>query len=129
MITIESVSVWLNDYVSAWKSYDPEAIRALFSEDARYYHSPYEESPIEGVEAILANWLEDRDQPNIYDAEYRVMAINGNLAVANGRTTYLEADGKTVQREYDNIFVLEFNDAGQCTLFKEWYMVKPGSKN
>lgn len=127
MISNESVNVWLANYVEAWKSYDPEAIKALFSEDARYYHSPYSE-PIEGCEAIVANWLEDRDKSGTYNAEYKLTATNGNLAVANGRSTYFEDDGKTFNREFDNIFVLEFNDAGLCTLFKEWYMKKPDSK-
>jgi hypothetical protein len=26
---------WLDDYVLAWRTYDPEAIRALFSDDVR----------------------------------------------------------------------------------------------
>ncbi len=128
MISHESVALWLRNYVDAWKSYNPDAIRALFSEDARYYHSPYSEA-IEGREAIIANWLNDRDKAGTYTGDYRLMASNGNLVVVNGRSSYFEDDGKTLRREYDNIFVLEFNETGHCTLFKEWYMVKPGSKN
>ena len=128
MISNESVNIWLSNYVEAWKSYDPEAIRALFSEDARYYYSAYSE-PIEGREAILADWLKNPDKAGTFDAEYKLLATNGNLAVANGRTTYFEDDGKTLHREFDNIFVLEFDDTGHCTLFKEWYMKKPDSKD
>ena len=127
MISNEAVALWLRNYVDAWKSYDPEAIRALFSENAHYYHSPYNE-PIEGREAIVANWLGDRDKAGTYTGEYRQMASNGNLIVANGRSSYYEDDGKTLRRQYDNIFVMEFDDLGKCTLFKEWYMKKPGSK-
>jgi len=32
--------LWLDDYVAAWRSYDPEAIGALFSEDAEYRYHP-----------------------------------------------------------------------------------------
>lgn len=127
MLNNESVNVWLANYVEAWKRYDPEAIRALFSEDARYYYSAYSE-PLEGREAILADWLDNPDKPGTFQAEYKLLATNGNLAVANGRTTYFEPDGKTFLKEFDNIFVLEFDDTGRCTLFKEWYMTKPGSK-
>ena len=127
MMNNESVAIWLSNYVEAWKSYDPEAIRALFSEDARYYYSAYSE-PIEGREAILAEWLDNPDKAGTFQAEYKLLATNGNLAVANGRTTYFEADGKTFLKEFDNIFVLEFDDTGRCTLFKEWYMKKPDSK-
>ncbi len=128
MISNESVALWLSNYVEVWKSYDPEAIRALFSEDARYYYSAYSE-PLEGREAIIADWLENPDKAGTFEAEYKLMATNGNLAVANGRSTYFEDDGKTPRREFDNIFVLEFDDTGRCSLFKEWYMKKPGSKD
>jgi ketosteroid isomerase-like protein len=127
MINSDAVNVWLSNYVEAWKSYDPEAIRALFSEDAHYYFSAYSD-PIDGREAIVADWLKSKDKAGTYTADYKVIATNGNLAVTNGRTTYYEDDGKTFQREYDNIFVLEFDDVGRCKLYKEWYMKKPGSE-
>ena len=128
MISNESVAVWLSNYVEAWKSYDPDAIGALFSEDARYYYSPYSD-PLQGRPAIVADWLKNRDKAGSYTAEYKMLATNGNLVVANGRSTYFEEDGKTVRREYDNIFVIEFDEMGRCNFFKEWYMKKPGSKD
>ena len=128
MINSDSVNVWLSKYVDAWKSYDPEAIGALFSDDARYYYAPYSE-PLEGREAIVADWLKNKDKAGTYTAEYKLIATNGNLAVTNGRSTYFEDDGKTIRREYDNIFVIEFDELGRCNFFKEWYMKKPGSKD
>jgi len=128
MISNESVNMWLANYVEAWKSYDPEAIRSLFSQDARYYFSPYSD-PVEGCEAIVADWLKNPDKPGTFQAEYKLLAMNGNLAVANGRTTYFKEDGKTFLKEFDNIFVLEFDETGKCSLFKEWYMKKPDSKD
>jgi nuclear transport factor 2 (NTF2) superfamily protein len=128
MINSDAVNIWLSNYVAAWKSYDPEAIGALFSEDARYYFSPYSE-PLEGREAIVADWLKNPDKAGTYTAEYKLIATNGNLVVTNGRSTYFEDDGKTVRREYDNIFVIEFDEMGRCNFFKEWYMKKPGSKD
>ena len=128
MISNEAVAIWLSNYVEAWKSYDPEAIGALFSEDVHYYYSPYSE-PLEGREAVVANWLKNRDKAGTYTGEYRVVATNANLVVSNGRSTYFKDDGKTIAREFDNIFMLEFDDMGRCSLFKEWYMKKPDSKD
>ena len=34
---------WLDDYVSAWKSYDRDDIGALFAEDVAYRFHPYDE--------------------------------------------------------------------------------------
>jgi ketosteroid isomerase-like protein len=121
MIDRNSVSQWLQDYVAAWKSYDPEAIRALFSEQATYRYNPYDE-PVRGREAIVANWLENRDRPNTYAADYQPVAVEGPTAVANGRTLYYAADGKAVQRQYDNIFVMQFDGEGRCSDFCEWFM-------
>jgi ketosteroid isomerase-like protein len=115
------VTQWLRDYVSAWKSYDPQAIGALFSDDAGYRYNPYDE-PVRGREAIVASWLKNRDAPNTYTAEYHPVAVDGNTAVSNGRSLYFEEDGKTLKAQYDNIFVLRFDDEGRCTDFCEWFM-------
>ena len=123
MITEASVSQWLDDYVSAWKRYDPQAIGRLFSPDALYYYGPYHE-PVRGRDAIVANWLDNRDEPDTYDASYRPVAINGALAVANGRSLYFEKGTRNVHREFDNIFLIRFNDSGECTEFREWFMEK-----
>ena len=116
----KSVQKWLDDYISAWKSYDPAAIGALFTEDATYKYNPYDE-PVRGREVIVANWLENRDKPNTYSAEYKPIAVDGNTAVANGRSHYFKEDG-TPFRQFDNIFVMEFDNQGRCMAFTEWFM-------
>ncbi len=123
MIDEAKVSQWLDDYVAAWISYDPQAIGRLFSEDARYYYGPYDE-PLRGREAIVASWLKNRDEPGTYEAKYRPVAIQGDLAVTNGRSVYFEKGTKNVHREFDNIYLLRFDSAGQCTEFREWFMEK-----
>jgi hypothetical protein len=55
-----------------------------------------------------------------------VVAVDGNVAVAQGRTQYFQADGKTIRREFDNIFVMRFDDKGQCYEFCEWFMEPRG---
>jgi SnoaL-like protein len=127
MIDHQTVQKWLDDYISAWKTYDPAAIGALFSEKAAYRYNPYDE-PVRGREAIVTNWLENRDKPNSYSAKYQPLAVDGNTVVSNGHSFYYEADGKTIVRQYDNIFVLKFDDAGECEDFCEWFMGPRGQK-
>lgn len=126
MLTREAVDEWLNAYSGAWLTYDPEVIGKLFSDDATYAYSPYGE-PIRGREAIVANWLENRDEPGTYTSEYHVVMAEGLEAVANGRSQYFGEDHQTIIREYDNIFLLTFNDVGQCRVFTEWFMERPKS--
>jgi len=127
MIDHAHVERWLADYVSAWKSYDSAAIGALFSSDATYRYHPYDDEPLRGREAVIASWLANRDKPNTYDAEYKPIAVDGNTAVAQGRTQYFADDGKTLQREFHNLFVMRFDGEGYCTDFTEWYMQTPKS--
>ena len=96
---------WLDAYVEAWRTYDGTAIGELFSEDARYRYHPWEVGDaVQGRAAIVADWLEDRDEPGSWTAEYRPWAIDGDRAVAAGLSRYLADDGATVEREYHNVF-------------------------
>lgn len=122
MITHESVQAWLDDYVAAWKSLDPDQIRALFTDDVQYTYTPFDE-PLMGREEVVRAWLEDFDDPpGSYDASYHPVAIEGHVAVTNGRTQYFAADGRTVEAVFDNIFVLTFDEVGRCAIFREWYV-------
>jgi hypothetical protein len=118
---------WLDDYVEAWKTYDAEAIGALFSEDVRYRYHPWDEGDdvVDGRSAIVASWLSDRDDPASWTAEYRPWAIDGDRAVAVGVSRYLGADGDTVEREYHNVFLCRFDDEGRCREFTELFLKRP----
>lgn len=126
------VDRWLVAYVEAWKSYDRDQIAALFGEDVTYRYHPYD-SPVEGRDAVVRSWLGDasqagastRDPGDTYDAVYRAVAVDGDIAVATGSSTYLSSPGGPVQKVYDNCFVMRFNPAGQCREFTEWYIKRP----
>lgn len=119
----EDVSRWLAAYVEAWKSYDPESIGALFSEDVHYRYHPNDE-PLQGREAVVASWLEDRDAPGTYEAEYRPVAIDGDVAVATGSSAYYERPGGEIDRVYDNCFVIRYDQQGCCREFTEWFVAR-----
>jgi hypothetical protein len=86
-LTRETVAVWLRAYVRAWETYDPDTVADLFSEDATYTYHPFDE-PIRGRLAIVASWLEGEDPAGTYEGQYAPVAIDGNLAIANGRSRY-----------------------------------------
>jgi ketosteroid isomerase-like protein len=121
-LTRETAAGWLRAYVGAWETYDPDAVADLFSEDATYSYFPFDK-PIRGRLAIVASWLEDKDPAGTYEARYEPVAIDGNLAVAQGRSRYFKDASRTeLEREYDNVFLIEFDDDGRCRSFREWYM-------
>ena len=53
---LESAQDWLNRYVAAWLSYEPDEIAALFNKDVSYRYHPFDD-PIVGREAVVASWL------------------------------------------------------------------------
>jgi ketosteroid isomerase-like protein len=121
-----SVQAWLDRYVDAWKSYDEAAIEALFSEDATYKYHPYDAELVEGRDAIVRDWLDNRDDPGTYDAHYEPYAVEGDRAVAIGRSSYwTDASNSTLSRAYDNVFLLRFDGDGRCVEFTESFMTVP----
>ncbi|MFI5261962.1 MAG: YybH family protein [Candidatus Limnocylindrales bacterium] len=115
---------WLADYIGAWRSGERSAVEALFTEDARYAFAPFR-PPLLGRAAIVEMWLEDPDAAGSWTADYRPLAVDGQVAVAHGETSYRRADGAREDVDYRNIFVCEFAPDGRCRSFVEWYMTVP----
>jgi hypothetical protein len=67
------------------------------------------------------------DPSGSWEARYLPVAVEGKVAVAQGRTRYSRPDG-TVSRQFDNIFVLHFDEAGRCERFTEWFMQPRGAQ-
>src|SRR5664279_138843 len=117
----ESAQAWLDAYVEAWRTYEPERIRALFSEDVAYRYHPYDE-PVVGADAVVASWMGEsdaegtssRDAPDTYDAHYTPVAVDGDTVVARGVSSYRHQPGGPVERIYDNCFLMRFDDDGRC---------------
>ena len=86
-MTHDAVQRWLDAYVDARRTYDPVAIGALFAENATYAYHPYDEGKevVRSREAIVADWLEEQDEPGTWEASYHPLVIEGQRAVAQGR--------------------------------------------
>ena len=119
-----AIDRWLRAYVEAWKSYDRDQISELFASDVVYRYHPYDE-PIEGRAAVVQSWLGELDDLGTYDADYRAVAVDGDVAVATGSTSYWSEPGGPVEKVYDNCFVMRFDSAGKCREFTEWYIRRP----
>jgi ketosteroid isomerase-like protein len=120
---------WLDRYVAAWLSYDANDIAALFAEDVAYRYHPSDD-PIVGRKAVVAAWLGEansnaastRDAPGTYAAQYRPVAIDGDVVVATGTSSYRERSDGPIVRIYDNCFVMRFDADGNCREFTEYYV-------
>lgn len=122
-----AVANWLDRYVAAWRSYDPEEIGALFADDAVYRFHPWDgdAEAVQGRAAIVADWLETPDEPGSWEASYRPWAVDRDRAVAVGTSRYLATDDAP-EAEFHNVFLLRFDDDGRCVEFTDVYMRRPG---
>jgi len=128
----ETAQAWLDRYLAAWKSYDPEDIADLFSDDVRYRYYPHA-AWIVGRDAVVASWLAEdtdtqgstRDEPGTYDAAYAPVAVDGEVVVATGSSTYTDVPDGAVTRVFDNCFVMRFDEEGRCREFTEYYTKRP----
>nr|WP_133545693.1 nuclear transport factor 2 family protein [Microbacterium sp. BK668] len=115
----ENVREWMDRYLQAWNTNDPDDIRALFTENATYAGGPFDPEPWIGREGIVTAWLEHRDEQGEWTFEGEPLVAADGVGIVQGRTEY--ADGHV----YANLWVIRFAEDGRATSFLEWYM-EPG---
>jgi uncharacterized protein (TIGR02246 family) len=108
---------WLRRYFDAWASNDADEVAALFSEDAVYAYGPFREET-RGREAIVRAWV-DGGVPAELRTDVEPIAVEGDRGVAHWRVTFLDDGGRPT--EVDGIVVCDFDEAGRCTLHREWF--------
>ena len=117
------VERWIADYLTAWKSNEPDDIRALFADDARYFTEPYAD-PWVGLDDIVENWVDAADMPESFTFEWAEVAFDSSdsaddgagVGVVQATTDYV--DGVT----YSNLWIIRFHADGRAIEFTEWYM-------
>ena len=115
-MTHEDVARWIAAYERAWRAEGTERLADLFTEDARYAMSPYEE-PAEGLAAIRVLWDRERESPDeVFAMTYDVVAVDEDTAVARLEVRY----GEPVRQEYRDLWVMRFAPDGRCRAFEEW---------
>lgn len=114
------VRQWLDDYLTAWTSNAPGDVERLFTPDAEYRFRPYAE-PLRGRDAIIAGWLESKDEPGSWTARFEPLAVDGDLVIAVGAVDYDNGDS------YSNMWVIRFDADGRCASFTEWWMQRPAA--
>jgi ketosteroid isomerase-like protein len=111
-----AVCRWVAAYERAWRTAGTDELRALFTDDATYRQSPYEE-PVVGVEAIARMWEAEREGPDeVFTLATEVIAVDEPTAVVRAEVRY----GEPVRQEYRDLWVLRLEADGRCSWFEEW---------
>ena len=108
---------WVDSYVRAWTSNEPDDIRAVFTDDAVYKGRPDDPEPVVGLDAIVADWVENPETSQ-WSFEYEVIGVDGDLIFVQGRTDYPEEDRPV----FFNLWVVRLAPDGRASDFTEWFM-------
>ena len=111
----ERLDRWMDGYVLAWSTNDPEHIAALFTEDA-VYDPQTAGGEWDGIEEISLRWREIDDQEDNWVFEWAPLVETDDLAIITGRTRYLDPP-----TSYRNLWVIRFRGE-RCYDFTEWYI-------
>src|SRR5258707_14946561 len=115
----DALSKWLTEYGQAWIMQDSMRTSALFTDDAIYQETPFND-PLRGRPAIRTYWENvTADQSNI-DFAYEVLSETPNMGIAQWWASYtIESTRETVK--LDGIAVIGLNSQNLCTSFHEWW--------
>ena len=110
------VSQWLAGYEAAWRAAGTEGLAGLFTEDATYLQSPYEQ-PVTGLDAIGRMWEAEREGPGeVFTLAAGILAVDGQVAVVRAEVRY----GDPPTQEYRDLWVIRFAGDGRGDWFEEW---------
>ncbi|GAA4596413.1 hypothetical protein GCM10023194_68570 [Planotetraspora phitsanulokensis] len=114
VITEQQVEHWVDGYVKAWTTGDPEDIKALFAEDAESYEWPYETAWI-GRQEIIDGWRARAPwQEGGWTFDWSLLVVNGDTFAIKGTGVYAKLG------TFDNLWVVTLGDEGECTVFRMW---------
>jgi uncharacterized protein (TIGR02246 family) len=107
---------WLAAYEAAWRTAETESLAGIFTDDASYLQSPYEE-PVAGLDAIRRMWDEERAGPDeAFTMATEIVAVDGSTAVVRADVHY----GDPIHQEDRDLWIVRLGDDGRCSRFEEW---------
>jgi len=111
-----AVQRWLAGYEAAWRAPGTDQLAGLFSADASYRQSPYEQ-PVTGLDAIGRMWEAEREGPDeVFTLTTQVIAVDGPAAVVRAEVRY----GEPLRQEYRDLWIITLGDDDRCRGFEEW---------
>lgn len=114
---MDTTREWLDGYLRAWESKDPEDVRRIFTEDGEYWFRPDDTEPARGIDAIIRAWQEP--EPVTAVPSLRVLVEDDRLGIITGRIEY------PGHASYANLWEVHFAPDGRARRFVEWYMTPP----
>ncbi len=118
-MTAAELDKWLAAYGRAWESRDPEAACVLFTDDARYYETPFAD-PAVGRDGVRSYWTAATAEQHDVRFSYEVLFVGEGSGVARWWAEF-SPDSKNRSGKLDGVFLLQFDGEGLCRELREWW--------
>lgn len=118
-LTVAHFERWLEAYGRASAQNDPAASAALFAENAEYYETPFAD-PLVGREAIYQYWRLGALNLTEKESAYEILTVQARRGLARWRAAFTVV-GTGQRIALDCVFLVEFDEAGACRVFREWW--------
>ena len=110
---------WLSRLNAAYENRDSHEAANLFSEDATYQQSPFEQ-PLVGHSDILKFWSEVPITQEKVQFEYEILAVTEQSGIAHWWVSFISIpEKKHIKR--DGVLMISLDFDGRCKHFREWW--------
>lgn len=120
-LTPAALETWLADYKRAWEERDANRAAVLFTENARYYETPFD-APKAGRSGIREYWATVTADQRSVVFKSEIVAVNAHNGLARWSASLTSA-ASGARVELDGMFFLTFTD-GLCSELREWWHVR-----
>jgi len=118
-LTRAAGEIWLKQYGQAWEQRAPHQAAQLFTEDCRYFETPFSE-PAVGRDGVFKYWQAVPDGQADVTFRYEVLAVQSQTLIARWSAAFTRVVSRT-RVNLDGVLVLEFTAAGLCSELREWW--------
>jgi hypothetical protein len=119
ILTFDDFRIWMDRYKLASETGDAAVVAELFAEDAIYQETPFAE-PMRGREAIFQYWAGASGWIQESRFSYEILDVKANRGIALWQSRIIRRETGN-QVLLDGVFLVELDDTGLCTRFREWW--------
>jgi uncharacterized protein (TIGR02246 family) len=110
---------WLDSYGQAWTDRDAIAAAELYTDDATYQVTPFDE-PIRGRAAIREYWEGVARTEQRIKFEYELLAVTAEYGIAQWKASFIRVP-PGLETKLNGIFLVSMDSNGRCRSLHEWW--------
>lgn len=119
-VTHEYINQWLENLKLAWINKDFDIVESLFKKCSCYIEAPFI-TPLGKIEDIKNIWNEVNHHSNV-QLHFDIILFSRNKAIVNYFAEYFNG---TKDQKSNGIYVIEYNQSGECVSFAQWSVIAP----